>query len=358
MKYIFQIAEDCILQKFKKYFLVFFMLFYYYRSTVKIYKAKTALLKYLLLKKYRNQNNYAPKILITGGLGFIFSYVTEYYVAKGWDVVVIDNQSEGSHPEILDGSFKYYDIHMADPKIIGIILKENPDYVIHAAAISDVDYSIKEARRVLKKNFMGTLNVFESCRRLPNLKKFIYVSTDEVYGECEYKKREDDKLHPKNPYSCSKAFGSLMRIAYDNTYAILKNKTTETRFCNVFGNRQDKRKIMPAIKKSLRGLYSIPLHNDGIGYREYIYVKNIPPSVDLILEKGIGTYNVTLNDGYNVRQLIEISEKITGKKAMTHPSHRPGMDAIYQMDNSRMAELGWKPLYTFEEGLKEYLCEK
>lgn len=298
------------------------------------------------------------KILITGGLGFIFSYVTEYYVAKGWEVVVVDNQSVGSHPEIIDGSFKYYNVHMVDPKIIQVILEENPDYVIHAAAISDVDYSIRESFRTLKKNFMGNLNVFEACRQLPNLKKFIYVSTDEVYGECEHKKKEDEIIFPRNPYSCSKATGSLIRMAYDSTYDELKGKTAETRFCNVFGERQDKRKIMPAIKESLAGHYSIPLHNGGEGYREYIYVKNIPPAVDLILEKGEGVYNVTLNDGYSVKQLINLAEEIMGKEALTHPSNRPGMDKKYQMDNSRIMDLGWKPLFTFKEGLKEYLCEK
>ena len=298
------------------------------------------------------------KILITGGLGFIFSHVTEYFIKKGYEVVVMDNKSEGSHPEIIDDSFKYIDIHIADPEIIDAVMDENPDYVIHAAAMSDVDYSIREAYRTLKKNILGNIHMFEACRHLPNLKKFIYVSTDEVYGECENRKKENDMIFPKNPYSCSKAVGSLLRITYENTYEQLKNKTAETRFCNVFGPRQDKRKIMPAIKESIENGYSIPLHNEGTGYREYIYVKNIPPAIDLILEKGNQTYNVTLNDGLTVRQLIEKAEKVTGKKVTTHPNNRPGMDMKYQMDNARIMELGWKPLYNFEQGLKEYLCEK
>ncbi len=296
-----------------------------------------------------------PKILITGGLGFIFSHVTEYYVKKGWNVVVIDNQSEGSHPEIIDGSFKYHNFHVADPKVVDIILRENPDYVIHAAAISDVDYSIRESYRTLKKNIMMNINVFDACRQLKNLKKFIYVATDEVYGECDHKKREDEVMSPRNPYSCSKATGSLIRIAYDSTYSELKNKTAETRFCNVFGPRQDERKIMGAIKKSLKTGDSIPLHNEGTGFREYIYVKNIPPAVDLILEKGNQVYNVTLNNGYTVRQLLQKVEEVTGNKINTYSNNRPGMDMKYQMDNSRILGLGWEPLYTFEEGLKEYL---
>lgn len=299
-----------------------------------------------------------PKILITGGLGFIFSHVTEYYVAKGWNVVVIDNQSEGSHPEIIDDSFVYYNIDVCNSGVIGVVLKEKPDYIIHAAAISDVDYSIKAPYVVLEKNILGNLNMFEACRQLPNLKKFIYVSTDEVYGECEHPKNETEIIFPKNPYACSKAVGSLMRLAFDNTYKELSDKTAETRFCNVFGPRQDTRKIMPLIKHALTEGVSIPIHNDGTGYREYIYVKNIPPAIDLILAKGDRTYNVTLNDGFTVKELVEKAEKVTGKKITTHQANRPGMDMKYQMDNTRITkELGWKPLYSFEEGLKEYFLD-
>lgn len=296
-----------------------------------------------------------PKILITGGLGFIFSHVTEYFVKKGWKVVVIDNLSEGSHPEILDGSFVHHNMHMADPEVVNLIMSENPEYVIHAAAISDVDYSIREPYRTMKKNTLGILHAFEACRTLSNLKKFIYVSTDEVYGECEHQMQEGETMLPRNPYSCSKAVGSLVRIAYDNTYPTLQGKTAETRFCNVFGPRQDTRKILPKIKKSLEEGISIPVHNEGTGYREYIYVKNIPPAIELILEKGLGTFNLTTNSGFTVQQLIQEAEKVTHKKVTTHPSGRPGMDLKYQMDSSRIRDLGWKPLYSFEEGLREYL---
>lgn len=298
------------------------------------------------------------KLLITGGLGFIFSHVTEYFVAKGWDVVVIDNESAGSHPEIIDGSFKYYKLNVADRKVVGIIQKEEPDYVIHAAAISDVDYSIREPYETFHENMLANLNIFEACRELPKLTKLVYISTDEVYGECEHRKTEDEIIFPRNPYSCSKAVGSIMRYAYDNTYPELFEKTAETRFCNVFGPRQDTRKIMPLIKHSLETGEPIPLHQDGTGYREYIYVKNIPPAVELVMEKGWRTYNITLNDGLTVRQLIGRAEKVTGKSIATYTEKRPGMDKKYQMSSERIvAELGWKPLYTFDEGLKEYLTD-
>ena len=317
---------------------------------------RVARIKILQLgSKFGLRKEKVPKILITGGLGFIFSHVTEYFVKKGWEVVVIDNLSEGSNPQIVDGYFTHYHYHLATPKVVGIIINEKPDYVIHASSVTDVDYSIREPYRTLRKNILSSLHVFEACRSLPNLKKLVYVSTDEVYGECDHRMHEDEIILPRNPYSCAKATGSLIRVSYENTYPALKGKTAETRFCNVFGARQDSTKIMSAIKKSLEEGYSIPLHEEGKGYREYIYIKNIPPAVDLILEKGLGVFNVTLNDGFTTKELIEKVQKVVGKKIKTHPSHRQGMDLKYQMDNSRIKALGWKPLYSFEEGLKEYL---
>lgn len=320
-----------------------------------------------------DQRKNKPKLLITGGLGFIFSHVTEYFVKKGWNVTVVDNLSEGSHPVIIDGSFTFIECDVSEdctysvskPTIESVIASGDYDYIIHAAAISDVDYSIKHPFETIRKNTMGNLRVFSALWNMiesrkqsgkkMKLKKFIYVSTDEVYGECEYKKTESDIIFPKNPYSCSKATGSLMRLAFDNSYKELKDLTAETRFCNVVGERQDARKIMPALIKAIKEDIPVPLHNGGKGFREYIYVGNIPPVMDLILRKGNRTYNVTLNDGLNVQQLIKKVEKITGKKIKTIPSNRPGMDAKYQMSNKRIKALGWKPKYTLEQGLRKYL---
>lgn len=301
-----------------------------------------------------------PKILITGNCGFIFSHVTDYFLEKGWNVVGIDDLTEGSHPELIKEwaeypNFKFHHLDVSDINVQDLIIREEPDYIIHASAISDVDFSIKDPEYVVRQNILSTLNVFEGARHLPNLKKLLYVSTDEVYGECDDKKTEEDIIFPKNPYAISKAFGSLMRLGYDNTFFTIKDKTAETRFCNVFGPRQDTRKIMPRIKKSLEDDAPIPVQNGGKGYREYLYVKNIPPVVDLILEKGDRTYNITLNDGYTVEELIKKCSEITGVEAKTTEAHRPGMDMKYQMDATRIKELGWTPKFSFEEGIKDYL---
>lgn len=294
------------------------------------------------------------KIIITGGLGFIFSYVTEYFVKEGWDVLVLDDLSEGSHPEIINDSFRFVNIDCAETRVQDLIISENPDYIIHAAAISDVDFSIRDPEFLLKQNINANINIFEASRFCSNLKKLLYVSTDEVYGECENRKSEEDIIFPRNPYSMSKASGSLLRLAYDNTYISMKGKTCETRFCNVFGERQDPRKILSRIKKSVEEGNAVPVHNNGTGYREYIYVKNIPPIMEMLLEKGDRVYNVTTNDGFTVNDLIKKCSEVLGTEIKTTESHRPGMDEKYQMDASRIREMGWTPLYTFEEGLREY----
>lgn len=296
------------------------------------------------------------KVVITGGLGFIFSEVAKHLSRKGYEVHVIDNLSEGSHPELIGKfPFTFHKLNVANSFVIGLIKKINPEYIIHASAISCVDTSIRNPLKTIRQNCDSTLNVFEVARTLKNLKKLVYISTDEVYGECEIKKEETDILFPKNPYACSKAFGSVLRLSYDNTFPELKDKTAETRFCNVFGGLQDKRKILGRLKDSLKTGEPVPVHNGGLGYREYIYVKNIPPIVEEIMLKGDRTYNITLNDGFKVGELIKKVEEITGHKFKVEDAKRPGMDLKYQMSNERVKkEFNWTPEYSFEDGIKEY----
>lgn len=306
------------------------------------------------------------KILITGGLGFIFSHVTEYFLEGGNDVMVMDNLSAGSHPELIpvfkslaakhQARFTFVETDVSYATTIPIITTFQPEYIIHAAAISDVDYSIKQPIKTIQANINGTVNVFEAARQLKSLKKLLYVSTDEVYGECDHPKREDEIIFPKNPYSLSKAFGSIMRLAYDNTYPELKDKTVETRFCNVFGARQDDRKIIPAIKRALNGGKPVELHNGGNGYRQFIHVSEIPPIIGMLLERGNRTYNVTTNEGVTVNELIWHASQITHKPVPTVPGKRSGMDIKYQMDGARLQhEFGWKPTQPFLNHLQDYL---
>ena len=338
------------------------------------------------------------KIVITGGLGFIFSHVTEHFLNNGYDVMVLDNLSAGSHPELIPqfnlvnksmfvadssftakelsnmragdiiqtsggkinqvptGKFTFVETDVSFTTTIPIITTFDPDYIIHAAAISDVDYSIKQPVKTIHANNNGTINIFEAARQIKNLKKLLYVSTDEVYGECDHPKTEEEILFPKNPYALSKSFGSQLRLAYDNTFPTLKDKTVETRFCNVFGPRQDDRKIIPAIKRALEGGKPVELHNGGEGYRQFIHVSEIPAIMGMLLEFGSRTYNVTTNEGFTVNQLIAEAEYITGKKVPTVPGKRSGMDIRYEMDGTRIREeFDWKPKHEFATTFANYL---
>lgn len=307
------------------------------------------------------------KIVITGGLGFIFSHVTEHFIRNGYDVMVIDNLSAGSHPELLkefgmftaaegSGKFTFLEYDVSFQPVVPIITTFQPDYIIHAAAISDVDYSIKNPVKTIQANINGTINIFEAARQLKNLKKLLYVSTDEVYGECDHPKDETEILFPKNPYALSKSFGSQLRLAYDNTYPALRDKTVETRFCNVFGDRQDDRKVIPAIKRALSGGKPLELHNEGSGYRQYIHVSEIPAIVGMLLEFGTRTYNVTANEGLTVSELVWHAEQITGKKVPTVPGKRSGMDSRYQMNGNRLRqEFDWTPKQPFLNHFQDYL---
>ncbi|MEN9621736.1 MAG: hypothetical protein RLZZ67_170 [Candidatus Parcubacteria bacterium] len=299
------------------------------------------------------------RVLITGGLGFIFSHVSEYLAAKGYEIHIIDDLSAGSHPELIGTfPFTFYNADSGSRFAESIVKKVDPHYIIHAAAISDVDTSIKNPLGTIERNNMANLTMFEAARHCPSLKKFVYISTDEVYGECEVKKTETDIVWPRNPYSLSKAFGTLLRITYDNTFDELKFKTAETRFCNIFGPRQDERKILGALKKSLKTGSTIKIHNGGSGYREYMYVKNIPPIMEKIMLDGSRIYNITDNDGFTVNELIARVEKVIGKKFKVERGHRAGMDMKYQMDSTRVREeFGFKSEYSFDQSIKEYFSD-
>lgn len=303
------------------------------------------------------------KILITGGMGFIFSHVTEHFLEKGYEVHVFDNMSSGSHPELLpvfkqNPSFHFHKVDVSSQEVPELIRSIKPEYIIHAAAISDVDYSIREPFMTQYRNHRATMNVFEAARLMPTLKKLLYVSTDEVYGECDHPKEEDEIIFPRNPYSLSKAMGSLLRLAYDNTYEDLRDKTCETRFCNVFGPRQDDRKIIPAIIRAITGGAPVALHNGGHGFRQYIHVGEIPPLIELLLAKGTRTYNVTAGEGYTVNELLSLTERLTDRRVPTVEAKRPGMDVRYEMSSARLiSEFNWKPQAKFEESFFHYLNE-
>ena len=304
------------------------------------------------------------KIIITGNLGFICSHITDYFISKGYYVYGIDNHSVGSHPELITswektGQYTHTRIDVSDEKIIDLVVKINPTFIIHGAAVSDVDESIRHPMFVIKQNTLGNLYMMEAARKCSFLKKYLFLCTDEIFGECELRKKEDDLMFPTKPYAASKATGAIFRYAYDISFPQLVNKTVETRFCNIFGPRQDSRKVIPRIIESIKTGKPVSVHNEGLGRREYLHIDNIPPLMEKVLMKGSRTYNITANESFTVNELIKYIEHLTDKKVPTIRGHRPGMDHNYSMDSTRFKEeFDWKPIVSFKKGLKELLIEE
>ena len=276
------------------------------------------------------------RILITGGLGFIFSYVAEYFANKGHRVTVLDNLSDGSHPELLE---KWQDLQIevtkGDVNDIQEMQKQwlgiGFDIIIHAAAESNVDKSIDNQKAFLQSNVYGTYSMLEYARQFADpLRKFLYINTDEVYGATEH--WCDPHKHPtspSNPYSASKASGGSFCWAYHNTYGI---PMQEVRMCNIIGQRQATTKLLPRVLYCIQNDEPIPVYDGGSQSREYMDVRDVPPLIEAVLEnRKEDIYNLTFNQEHTTMEVIAAAAKALGKKPRLMEATRPGHDQRYRM---------------------------
>ncbi len=276
------------------------------------------------------------RILITGGLGFIFSHVTEYFAQQGNTVTVLDNLSDGSHPELLekwqDLPITFYkgdvnDILLLQKKWLGIGF----DYIVHAAAESNVDKSIDNQKAFIHSNIYGTYSILEYARQFHQaLQGFLYVNTDEVYGAtehwCDAKKHP---INPSNPYSASKAAGGGFCWAYNNTYGL---PMQEIRMCNIVGRRQATTKLLPRVIERIQKGQAIPVYDGGEQTREYMDVRDVPKLIEYVLDDGREEIvNLTFNQEHSTMQVIETVARILGKQPKLEPSSRPGHDKRYRI---------------------------
>ncbi len=291
------------------------------------------------------------KILITGAAGFIGSHFARS-IDREHEVVLLD---KSSYLLRLNGSNK-----MILKKDLGIerdvkgILK-GIDIVVHFAAETFVDYSISNPRKFIESNIIGTFNLLEEARK-SNIKKFIQISTDEVYGSLDYGYfNEDIKLTPGNPYSATKAAGDMICLSYKNTFKI---PISIVRCENNYGIYQGKEKAIPTwIKRALDGK-EIPVYGDGKHKRMWLRVEDFCSAINLVIEKGDGIYNIGAKQEHENIDIVNRILKILGKSSdlitfIPDNKARPGHDRRYAIDNSRIVSLGWKHKYTIENGLEE-----
>ncbi|MDD6981434.1 MAG: dTDP-glucose 4,6-dehydratase [Clostridia bacterium] len=305
--------------------------------------------------------------LVTGGAGFIGCHFVTYLLEKYplCRVICVDSLTYAANPSTLkkvlgNPRFRFYHTDICDRAgIYEIFEKEHPDYVVNFAAESHVDRSIEDPALFLRTNVLGTGVLLDACRKYGN-KRFHQVSTDEVYGalpldENDHLFSEDSPLHASSPYSASKASADLLVLAYHRTYRL---PVTISRSSNNFGPYQFPEKLIPLMILRALGDNPLPVYGDGRQVRDWIFVTDHCKAIDLILTSGRDgeVYNV---GGQNERVNLDLVRQILGELGkpeglITHVADRPGHDARYALDTSKIRdELGWHPETAFDDGLKE-----
>lgn len=316
-------------------------------------------------------------VLITGGAGFIGSHVVRLFVETypNYHIVNLDALTYAGNLENLkyiedkpNYTFVKGDI-TNEVFINNLFQKYNFEGVIHLAAESHVDRSIKDPLAFVKTNVIGTmilLNAFKNTWKDNfNNKLFYHISTDEVYGTLGQTGlfTETTSYDPNSPYSASKASSDHFVRAYGETYGI---PYVITNCSNNYGQNQFPEKLIPLFINNIINNKPLPVYGDGNYTRDWLYVKDHAVAIDLVFHKGKNkeTYNIGgFNEWKNIdlvkllcRQMDEKlnREKGSSERLITYVKDRPGHDLRYAIDASKInRELGWKPSVTFEEGLNK-----
>ncbi|AKB23618.1 dTDP-glucose 4,6-dehydratase [Methanosarcina sp. MTP4] len=300
------------------------------------------------------------KLLVTGGCGFIGSNFIHYMLEKypDYEIVNLDKLTYAGNPENLkdieeNPNYSFIKGDICDPVIVNEVMK-NADQVVHFAAESHVDRSIEDGSVFVRTNVLGTNTLLQSS--LANdIKKFIHVSTDEVYGSTmEGSFTEKDNLAPSSPYSSSKAGSDLLAMSYYTTYGL---PVCITRCTNNFGPYQYPEKLIPFFISRLMEGKKVPVYGTGLNIRDWIHVEDHCSAVDFVLHSGSSgeIYNI---DGGNELTNLEITHvllKMLGKdeSSIEYVEDRKGHDFRYSLDGSKLEKMGWKPRYDFDTALEQ-----
>lgn len=319
-------------------------------------------------------------ILITGGAGFIGSHVVRFFINKypEYRIINLDKLTYvGNLANLHDvESASNYTFIKADicdfDKLIDIFSEYKIDGIIHLAAESHVDRSIKDPLTFARTNVMGTLcllqaarQMWEECPEKYDGKRFYHISTDEVYGALRSDGTyftESTKYDPHSPYSASKASSDHFVRAYHDTYGM---PTIVTNCSNNYGPYQFPEKLIPLFINNIRQGKPLPVYGKGENVRDWLYVEDHARAIDLIFHKGkiADTYNIGgFNEWKNIdliKVIIKTVDRLLGnaegisEHLITYVTDRAGHDLRYAIDSTKLKkELGWKPSLQFEEGIE------
>ena len=297
------------------------------------------------------------KILVTGGLGFIGSNFIEYMLEHTDHIIVNIDKCDYMASEDNVSPHERYTYIRADITeryhMVHIFKEHQPDIVIHFAAQSCVDRSFDQAFQFTKDNVLGTHVLLETVKDYGKLKRFIHISTDEVYGEVGSGgvSTIHSPLNPSNPYSASKAAAEIYVRAYGHSYGI---PIIITRGNNVFGPKQYPEKVIPLFITQILRDEPCTVHGDGHYRRNFIYVDDVSRAVHTIMDKGeIGaTYNIGTKNELSVTEVFERLVQVMGRGEMKYVEDpRPFNDSRYCIDSSELRALGWEEQEDFMSGL-------
>lgn len=305
------------------------------------------------------------KILVTGGAGFIGGNFVNHMVNKypQYAIYNLDLLTYAGdltkHKDIKNKenySFVKADISNRDT-ILPLFEMEKFDYVVHFAAESHVDRSIKDPGVFVKTNVLGTQVLLEASLK-NDVTKFLHVSTDEVYGDLDFEPTtfftEDTPLKPNSPYSASKASSDLLVRSYYETFGLPINIT---RCSNNYGPYHFPEKLIPQTITRALNNQKIPIYGNGGNVRDWLHVLDHCSAIDLVLHHGTSgdVYNI---GGHNERTNLEVVRKILSyldksEELIEFVEDRLGHDKRYAIDPSKIMSLGWKPKYNFETGIAQ-----
>lgn len=320
-------------------------------------------------------------IIITGGAGFIGSHVVRLFVNKypEYQIINIDKLTYAGNLENLKDieARENYTFVRADicdfEKMLKIIHDFKIDGIIHLAAESHVDRSIKDPFTFAQTNVMGTLSLLQAAKTiwetLPEKyenKRFYHISTDEVYGALNFDDTlftEETKYDPHSPYSASKASSDHFVRAYHDTYGM---PTIVTNCSNNYGPYQFPEKLIPLFINNIRNRRPLPVYGKGENVRDWLYVEDHARAIDIIFHEGkiADTYNIGgFNEWKNIdliKVIIKTVDRLLGNPEghsldlITYVTDRQGHDLRYAIDSRKLKnELGWEPSLQFEEGIEK-----
>lgn len=301
------------------------------------------------------------KLCVTGGAGFIGSNFVRYVLGRHGDVDVttVDCLTYAGNLANLeslrdDPRHRFVRADVADPAAVDGALDGGVDAIVHFAAESHVDRSIRDASPFLRTNVAGTGVLLEAARQRGGV-RFLHVSTDEVYGSLgpEGRAREDAPLRPTSPYAASKAASDLLALSYARTYGL---DVVVTRCSNNFGPFQFPEKMIPLFITNAMADQALPLYGDGGNVRDWIYVEDHCAALDCVLARGRGgeVYNIGAGNEWTNRALtFEIVRRLGKSSDLVRPvTDRPAHDRRYALDSTKLRrETGWAPEHGFSAAL-------